>query len=79
MKVFYNDKGDILYIRLNDKRQPVINRRIADNIVLDIGAKGRVIGIEIMDASRYVDLQSLFPIKYNIVSKINKGLVASKR
>jgi len=39
MKVFYNDKGDLLYIRLDDKKQRVINKRIADNIVLDIGER----------------------------------------
>lgn len=37
MNIFYNDKTDLLYIRLDDEFQEVINRRISDNIVIDIG------------------------------------------
>jgi len=37
MHVSYNDKSDLLYIRLDDRRQDVINRRVSDDVVLDIG------------------------------------------
>jgi len=79
MKVFYNDKGDVLYIRLDDKKHRVINKRIADNIVLDIGEKERLIGIEIMDASKYLDLSTLFPIKYSVFKKIRKNMAATSK
>lgn len=59
MNVFYNDKVDLLYIRLDDKKQEVINKRIAENIVLDIGESERIIGIEILDASKNVNLEGI--------------------
>ena len=34
MHVLYNDKTDLLYIRLDDRRQEVINRRVSADIVL---------------------------------------------
>lgn len=30
----YNDKTELLYIRLDDRRQDVINRRVSEDIVL---------------------------------------------
>jgi len=67
MNVFYNDKTDLLYIRLDDKKQKVINRRVSEDVVLDIGEDERVIGIEILDASRHVNLERLLPVKYEVL------------
>jgi uncharacterized protein YuzE len=64
MNILYNDKTDLLYIRLDDRKQDVINRRVSEDIVLDIGENERVIGIEIIDASKHVNLERLLPIKY---------------
>ena len=64
MNITYNDKTDILYIRLDDRKQDVINRRVTEDIVLDIGKEDRIIGIEILDASKHVPLERLLPIKY---------------
>jgi len=66
MNILYNDKTDLLYIRFDDRRQDVINRRISEDIVLDIGEDDRIVGIEIIDASRHVTLDRLFPIKYEV-------------
>ncbi len=64
MNVVYNDKTDLLYIRFDDKSQDVINRRISEDIVLDIGENDRIVGIEIVDASLRIHLEKLLPIKY---------------
>ena len=69
MNISYNDKTDLLYIRLDDRKQNVINKRVSENIVLDIGEGDRIIGIEIINASKNVTLERLLPIKYE-VSKI---------
>ena len=69
MDILYNDKTDLLYIRLDDKKQEVVNRRISEDIVLDIGEMDRIIGIEILDASKHVTLERLLPVKYE-VSKV---------
>jgi len=66
VKIVYNDKTDLLYIRLDDKKQDVINRRVSEDIVLDIGENDRIIGIEILDASRNVSLDKLLPVKYEV-------------
>lgn len=66
MHIIYNDKADLLYIRLDDRKQDVINRRLTENIVLDIGEDDRIVGIEILDASKHITLDKLLPIKYEI-------------
>ena len=65
MNISYNDKSDLLYMRLDDKKQDVINRRVSDDVVLDIGEKGRIIGIEIINASRHLNLDKLLPVQYD--------------
>jgi uncharacterized protein YuzE len=66
MNIVYNDKTDLLYIRFDDRKQDVINRRVSENLVIDIGENDRIVGIEIMDASRHIPLEKLLPIKYEI-------------
>lgn len=70
MNILYNDKTDLLYIRLDDRKQEIINRRVSEDIVLDIGKGERVIGIEILDASKHVNLEKLLPIKYETSKKV---------
>ncbi|MBI5756402.1 MAG: DUF2283 domain-containing protein [Nitrospirae bacterium] len=69
MKIIYNDKIDLLYIRLDDRKQDVINKRVTEDIVLDIGEDDRIVGIEILDASKHITLDKLLPVKYE-VSKV---------
>ena len=66
MNIVYNDKTDLLYIRFDDRKQDVINKRVSEDIVLDIGEDDRIIGIEILDASRHVSLDRLLPVKYAV-------------
>jgi len=68
MNIVYNDKTDLLYIRLDDEKQEVINKRVSEDIVLDIGENGRIIGIEILDASQHVSLDKLLPVQYALLS-----------
>ena len=66
MQIHYNAKSDLLYLRLDDRRQEVTNRRVSDDIVLDIGEDQRIVGIEILDASKRLNLESLLPVKYEV-------------
>jgi uncharacterized protein YuzE len=66
MNVVYNDKTDLLYIRLDDRKQDVINKRVSEDIVIYIGENNRIIGIEILDASKHVSLDRLLPVKYEV-------------
>lgn len=67
MQIQYNDSSDLLYIRLDDRKQEVINRRLSEDVVLDIGENDRIVGIEIMDASKHLNLDKLLPVKYKIL------------
>ncbi len=66
MQILYNTKSDLLYFRLDDLKQQVINKRISEDIVLDLGENNRIVGIEIIDASKHVNLERLLPVKYEI-------------
>ncbi len=66
MNIIYNDKTDLLYIRFDDRKQDVTNRRVSEDIVLDIGENDRIVGIEILDASRHLTLDRLLPVKYEV-------------
>jgi uncharacterized protein YuzE len=66
MQILYNDKTDLLYLRLDERKQEVINKRLSEDIVLDIGEDGRIVGIEILDASKHLNLERLLPVKYEI-------------
>jgi uncharacterized protein YuzE len=64
MNIIYNDKTDLLYIRFDDRKQDVVNKRVSEDIVLDIGEKDSIVGIEILDASKHVALDKLLPVTY---------------
>ena len=68
MQIVYNAKTDLLYIRLDDRKQDVINERVSDNIVLDIGEGDKIVGIEILDASKRLNLERLLPVTYEVSS-----------
>ena len=52
MQIVYNDKSDLLYIRWNQNEQEVTNKRVSEDIVLDLGLSDKIVGIEIMNFSR---------------------------
>lgn len=66
LKVLYDASTDLLYIRLDEKKQNIVNKRVSEDVVLDIGEDERIIGIEILAASVNVKLENLLPIKYKI-------------
>jgi uncharacterized protein YuzE len=66
MQILYNTNSDLLYIRLDDRKQDVINRRLGEDVVLDIGEGDKIVGIEILDASKRLDLERLLPVKYTL-------------
>nr|BAL60094.1 hypothetical conserved protein [Candidatus Acetothermum autotrophicum] len=69
MQISYDAKKDLLYIRLDDRKQSVINKRFSEEIVLDLGAGNKIVGIEILDASKHLHLESLLPVEYAVSRK----------
>jgi len=68
MKITYHEKTDLLYIRLDERPQQVINREVSEDIILDIGDEGRIVGIEILGASQRLRLDELLPVEYQAVA-----------
>jgi uncharacterized protein YuzE len=66
MQILYNAKTDLLYLRLDDRKQRVINKRLSEGIVLDLGEDDRIVGLEILDASKQLNLERLLPAKYKV-------------
>ena len=58
MKLNYHRETDSLYIDLVD-RPSVESREVAEGIVLDFDADGRLVGIDIDHASQKVELERL--------------------
>jgi len=54
MKVSYDPQVDALYIRFLDEAFQVTTQRLTEDVAVNYAPDGRVVGIEILDASEYV-------------------------
>jgi uncharacterized protein YuzE len=70
MDIIYNELTDLLYIRLDDKKQKVINKQITEDIVLDLSGEEKLVGIEIINASKRISLEKILPIKHKSSNKV---------
>ncbi len=70
MQILYNVKTDVLYIRMEEQKQSVINRRVSDDIVLDMGKDEKIVGIEIIGASTHLNLKNILPVEYKISASV---------
>jgi uncharacterized protein YuzE len=66
MKVYYDEKADLLCLRFDEEKRQVINKRVTEDVVLDIEDEDKIIGIEILDASKHVNLAKVLPIYYEL-------------
>jgi uncharacterized protein YuzE len=64
MQIMYNAKTDVLYLRLDDRKQEVVNQQLTEDIMLDLGKDNRIVGIEILDASKRLKLDGLLPVTH---------------
>lgn len=64
MQILYDSRTDLLYLRLDDRQQELVNKRLSEDVVLDLGEENMIVGIEIMDASKRVNLARLLPVEY---------------
>lgn len=54
----YYPETDMLYIKLTDEVS-IESEEVAEGVVLDFDANNRVVGVEIEEASQFVDLSQL--------------------
>ena len=65
MIIRYDSKTDLLYLRVIPEKQRVTNIQVAEDIILDIGADDKIVGLEILDAFKHVNLEKLLPVAYS--------------
>ena len=65
MKVYYDDEVDALYIQFEDTKPDGV-KELSEGINLDTTANDRVVGIEILDASRKVNLDTILSYSLSI-------------
>ena len=65
MQIYYDSKIDLLYLRLNTEKQDVANIQTTEDIILDMGKDDKIVGIEILNASKHIDLEKLLPVEYS--------------
>jgi uncharacterized protein YuzE len=73
MKIFYDNEVDALYLRLGDETPEGVIE-IAEGVNLDTTSNNRIVGIEILDASKKIDLKTI--LSYTL--ELNKDLITQK-
>ena len=71
MKIYYDDKVDALYIKLGTEKPEGVSE-LSDGVNLDLTKSGKLVGIEIINASKKTSLKSF--LSYSIES--GKALLA---
>lgn len=69
MKITYDPKVDAAYIRFKSGKFEVTTQRLTEDVAVNYAPDGSIIGIEVLDASRYlvkhhrpqVELENLQP------------------
>ncbi|GAB6888239.1 DUF2283 domain-containing protein [Desulfothermus okinawensis JCM 13304] len=57
MKVYYDDEVDALYLKLSEET-PAGVIEISKGVNLDITSEDKIVGIEILNASKKIDLKT---------------------
>jgi uncharacterized protein YuzE len=61
MKITYDSEVDAVYIRLIDEPTQVTTQRLTEDIAINYAPDGRIVGMEILDASQYVSSPGTTP------------------
>ncbi len=66
MKVYYDDEIDALYIKLGDETPDGVIEA-AEGINFDTTSEQKIVGLEILDASKRIDLKTI--LSYSVELK----------
>jgi len=70
MKITYDKSVDAMYIKLNDEASYQSSKKITDDVMIDYSKDGKVVGVEILAASKNAILplkKTNLPIEFNTV------------
>ncbi len=73
MKVYYDNKVDALYLKLGDE-EPDGVIEISEGINIDSTSSGRVVGIELLNVSQKIDINTIF----NYSLELDKNIITQK-
>ena len=73
MRIHYDNEVDALYLKLGDE-SPEGVIEIAEGVSLDTTSDDKIVGIEILDASKKIDLNTI--LSYTL--ELDKDLIAQK-
>jgi uncharacterized protein YuzE len=77
MKVYYDEKVDALYIKLSDQ-EPDGVIEITEGVNIDTTADGKLIGIEILKASKKVNIDTILSYTLELDHSILKGNIVEQ-
>jgi len=59
MKLTYDPRYNVAYIRFHEKREDVESLRISDELVVDMAPNGTVYGIELLNANEQLQREDM--------------------
>lgn len=62
MRITYDPKYDVLYLKLGEAEK-VYCKEIDEDITMDLDAEGKLAGMEILPASKHINLSTLLPVE----------------
>ncbi|MCK4391091.1 MAG: DUF2283 domain-containing protein [Desulfobacterales bacterium] len=71
MKVYYDDEVDALYLKLGEETPEGVIE-ISEGVNLDTTSEGKLVGIEILKASRKIDIRTI--LSYTL--ELDKNLLS---
>ncbi len=69
MKVHYDKEVDALYLRLGDETPDGVSE-LTEGVNLDTTTNGRLVGIEILDASKRFDIRTILSYILDVDKKV---------
>jgi len=69
MKIYYDKEVDALYMKLGNKKPEGVIE-ISEGVNLDIATDGKIVGIEILDASKKIDIKTILSYTLELDKKI---------
>ena len=78
MKIYYDKEADAAYIELS-KKKPDGVIELSDYINVDTSKDGEIIGIEFLNASKKISIDSLYNYEIEIASLLSKPIKHIKR
>jgi len=73
MKVYYDDEVDALYLKLGDETPEGVIE-ISEGVNIDTTSENRIAGIEILNASKKMDLKTMLSYSF----EFEKELITQK-